>query len=49
MFGLQLDRKYGPGKADELMQKSRGLIKLSNDDLDALGKLYASRLHKLDN
>lgn len=48
MFGLQLDRKYGPGKAEELMQKSRGLIKLSNDDLEALGKLYATRLHKLD-
>jgi len=48
MFGLQLDRKYGPGKAEELMQKSRGLIKLSNDDLEALVKLYATRLHKLD-
>lgn len=49
IFGLQLDKKYGPGKAEELLQKSRSLLKLSTPDLEALIELYQSKLVKLKN
>lgn len=49
IFGLQLDRKYGPGKAEELLQKSRSLLKLGTPDLLALIELYESKLLKLKN
>lgn len=49
LFSIQLDRKYGSGKAEELLQKSRSLLKLSTPDLEALIELYQSKLVKLKN
>lgn len=49
LFGLQLDRQYGPGKAEELLQKSRSLLKLGTPDLLTLIELYESKLVKLKN
>jgi len=39
-FGLKLDEKYGEGTAEKLQQKARGLVKLSNDDLNELIEKY---------
>ena len=36
IFGLNLDKEYGEGTAEKLQQKARGLVKLSNDDLNEL-------------
>ena len=47
MFGLQLDRKYGPGKSEELLQKSRSLLKLSTPDLIDLIDFFKAKLVKL--
>lgn len=35
-FGVNLDKKYGTGTADELQQKARQTVKLSNDDLNKM-------------
>lgn len=35
-FGLNLDKEYGEGTAEKLQQKARGLVKLSNNDLNEL-------------
>ena len=36
IFGLNLDIKYGKGTAEELQQKARNTVKLSNDDLNEM-------------
>ena len=35
-FGLNLDEKYGEGTAEQLQQKARNTVKLSNDDLNEM-------------
>ena len=35
-FGLRLDKEYGEGTAEQLEQKARNTVKLSNDDLNEM-------------
>lgn len=39
-FGLKLDKDYGKGLAESLLQKSKTTVKYSNDDLESLINLY---------
>lgn len=41
VFGLKLNEKYGEGTAEQLQQKARNLVKLSNDDISELIKKYS--------
>jgi hypothetical protein len=42
IFGLNLDIKYGKGTAEQLQQKARNTVKLSNDDLNELIHKYST-------
>ena len=35
-FGIRLDKKYGEGTSEQLQQKARNTVKLSNDDLNEM-------------
>jgi len=39
-FGINLDKKYGEGTAEQLLNKSRGIVKLSNVDLTEMIEYY---------
>ena len=41
-FSLALDQKYGEGTAEEMLQKSKQILKLSTSDLQSLITKYKS-------
>jgi len=47
LFAKWLDNKYGEGKADELLQRSREVVKLSDYELKEMIDLYKQKLNQL--
>ncbi|NDG52015.1 MAG: recombinase [Flavobacteriia bacterium] len=48
IFGQNLNKKYGEGTAEKLLQKSRQTLKNSVSDLQDLIELYTNKFDQLD-
>ena len=46
-FGLNLEKKYGEGVAEELLIKSKKTIKYSNEDLESMILYYNNLVNQL--
>lgn len=46
-YGLALDEKYGPGTADELIQKSKEVFKINREWLQYQIDIYTEKLKEL--
>lgn len=47
MFGLNLDKDFGAGTAEELNKKSKQIVKFSNNDLLQMIEDYKKKVKKL--
>ena len=47
VFGLNLNKQFGEGTAEELLRKSKEILKLSNDEVVSLITKYENKLNNL--
>lgn len=47
VFGLNLNKQFGEGTAEELLRKSKEILKLSNDEVISLITKYENKLNSL--
>lgn len=47
VFGLNLNKQFGDGTAEELLRKSKEILKLSNDEVISLITKYENKLNSL--
>jgi len=47
VFGLNLNKQFGEGTAEELLRKSKEILKLSNDEVISLITKYENKLNNL--
>jgi hypothetical protein len=48
-YSIELDRRYGEGTAEELLQKSNELKKFTKSEIDELTKEYKEKVKQLKN